>query len=150
MIENTTAGALKVLGLPERVCYKSFKEFIESIPTFIGVEVPSSIIGVVVGPNPPGEGQRNALWARRQTNGEFLGIYAFQAGAWRILYQQIPGVTTINWFVGNSLTPPDGFTVIEENDPTMPSTVSNGIRALFIPNPIGPGFSYFAARFSGF
>lgn len=150
MIQNTVASALKVIDLPERACFTTWREFIESIPQFIGVEVPASVSGVIVGPSAPGEGDMDKIWFRRDNAGNFLGIYAFQNGAWRILVQQIPGVTEIFWVVGDSENPPEGFTVIAAGDPTMPAATALGITSMYLPNPVGPGFSYFAMRFSGY
>lgn len=148
MIQNTVASALKVIALPERACFTTWQEFIESIPRFIGVEVPDSVSGVVVSSTPPGEGSRDKIWFRRDNNGSFLGIYAFQNGAWRPLYQFAPG--QVIWMVGDSDNPPEGFTVIVAGDPTMPNSTALGIMAQYIPNPIGPGFNYFAVRYSGY
>jgi hypothetical protein len=150
VIQNTVASALHVIDLPDRACFTTWREFIESIPRYIGVEVPASVSGVIVGPDVPGEGDKDKVWFRRDRSGAFLGIYAFQAGAWRKLIQTLDSVTDIFWVVGDSTNPPDGFTVIEEGDPTMPASTALGIRSQFLPNPIGPGFNYFAMRFSGY
>lgn len=150
VIQNTVASALHVIALPERACFTTWREFIESIPQFIGVEVPASVSGVIVGAAPPGEGDRDKIWFRRDNSGAFLGIYAFQNGAWRKLIQTLDGVEQIFWVVGDSENPPDGFTVIQEGDITMPPSTVLGIRSQFLPNPIGSGFNYFAMRFSGY
>lgn len=147
---NTTAGALHVIALPERACFTTWQDFIESIPRFIGVEMPVGFSGVVVGPMPPGEGDRDKIWLFRDNGGNVNGLFAFQNGAWRLIIQNLPSVTQIYWVVGDSENPPDGFTVIQEGDITMPASTALAIRAQFAPNPVGPGFNYFAMRFSGY
>lgn len=149
-LTNTVAGSLHVISLPERACFTTWQDFINSIPAFIGVELPVPLSGVIVGPTPPGEGDRDKIWLFRDNGGNVNGLFAFQNGAWRLIVQSIQGVTQIYWIVGDSENPPDGFTVIEEGDPTMPASTAQEIRALYAPNPVGPGFNYFAVRFSGY
>jgi hypothetical protein len=144
---DVVAGAIKLLGIPERACYNTFKEFIEALPKMLGVEIPSSVSGVIVGSETPGEDDRNKIWFRRDTGGNFLGIYAFQGGAWHPLIEFRP--TSVYWEIGDSANVPAGYSLIDANSSGIPSDVRNAIMAHYVPNNSG-GYSYYAMQYVGF
>lgn len=149
IIEDVVQGAIKLVGVPERACFRTWQEFIESLPRYLGVEVPASVSGVVVGPDSPSEDDKNKVWFRRDPSGVFLGIYAFQNGAWRPLYNYAPG--EVIWIAGDSNAVPAGFTLIEKGDPTMPSDVVNAIVGQYVRVSGDPNsYLYFAVRYSGY
>ena len=147
-IQNVILGALKLLGIPERACFQNWQQFVEAIPQYFAVEVPQSITNVIVGSTAPSEDDRDKIWYRRDNNGSFLGVYAFQNGAWRPFYSLVPDSVTWTW--GNSNSIPDGFILIEQGDSTIPSTVVNFLVGQYIPLPSGPGYQWFAIRFVGY
>lgn len=148
VVNTVVRGALKIDNVPDRACFSTWRQFLESIPDFLTVEVPSSVSGVVVGPNTPDEDDRDKIWFRRDNGGNFLGVWAFQNGAWRPLFNF--GTNQIIWTFGDSTNIPDGFVLIEEGDPVIPSNIVQGLTALYIPAQAGPGFGYYALRFSGY
>lgn len=149
-IRDTIRGAIKLNSLPERATFKTWEEFIKALPGFLSVEVPSSAIsGVVVSSSAPTEDERDKLWFRRSVAGSFVGIYAFQGGAWERFYMYAPG--EVVWLTGNSNNPPKGFRVIESGEPTLPAAVVNAITAQYVPiSTPGAGFAYYAALFIGY
>jgi len=147
-IRDTIRGAIKLNGLPERAVFTSWEEFIKALPQYLSVEVPASAIsGVVVSSSAPTEDERDKLWFRRNVAGSFVGVYAFQGGAWERFYTYAPG--EVVWLTGNSASPPTGFRVIESGEPSLPTAVVNNITAQYVPIS-GGGFAYYAALFIGY
>lgn len=147
VIRDTVKGVLRVNSIPERECFYSWRDFLEKMPTLLSVELPTSVSGVVVGRDFPTDDDKDKVWFRRDQSGVFLGVYAFQDGAWRPFYNFAPG--QVIWTVGNSENIPQGFVLITTDDEVIPSTVVNAIKAQYIPNGLG-GFAYFALRYEGF
>lgn len=147
LIEDVIKGAIKINGNLDRQCFSSWREFLETLPNLLAVEVPRGASSLLVGREEPGEEDRNKLWARQDSNGAFLGLYAFQNGGWRPFYNYVQN--EIIWMFGNSDTIPDGFTLVEVGDPVIPSSVVNAIRGQFIPG-ANNNFIYFAVKYTGF
>lgn len=147
VIQDVVRGALKVDNLPDRACFTSFEELLQALPTFLSVEVPTSVSGTLVSREPPSEDDRDKIWYRRNSSGAFVGTYAFQNGQWRPLYQFAPG--QIIWMYGNSARVPEGFVLIQEGDTMLLSSVVNALKSTYISDGAG-GYSYFAVRYVGF
>lgn len=149
IIRDVVRGVLKVDNLPERACFTSWQDFLEELPTFLTVELPTNVSGVVVGRDFPTDDDKDKVWFRRDPSGNFLGIYAFQNGAWRPFYNVTPG--QVIWTIGDSDNVPDGFVLIETGDATIPSTVVEALMGQYISKAGGGGgFVYFAMRFAGY
>ncbi len=146
-ISDTVLGALKLTGLPDRMCFTSWLEFVQALPELLSVEVPTSASNVLVGNDYPNADETNKIWYRRDPGGNFIGIYAFQNGQWRLLYNQV--LNQISWLYGNSTTIPDGFILIEPGDSQLPSNVVSHLVAQYVPIP-GGGYSFFAVRYVGY
>lgn len=146
VIQDVTRGSLKVNNLPDRVCIRSWREFIESIPGFITVEVPASVSNVVIGNTAPGEDDIDKLWLRRDSSGTFLGLYVFQGGEWVLI---TPPPETVWWFQGTSADPPNGYTVILTGDPVVDPDVVQALIPRYVAGP-GNTYKYYAARYTGF
>lgn len=145
IINSVVLGALKVQGVPERASISTWEELIKSIPTFIGVELPTGISNVIVGNTQPQEEDRDKLWIRRDNNGTFIGFYAFCSGKWSPVYA-IPD-DGVYWFTGDSSNVRDGFVLIDTGDPVIPSYLVQALKAKYIPQSSGPGYAYFACRY---
>lgn len=148
IIDNVVRGALRVNGLPELNCFRSFADFIKALPELLSVEVPEGAYGVTVGADEPGEQDRTKLWVRRDNSGGLIGLYAFQGGAWKPLYGPVPG--EVKFIFGDSNIPPEGWEVILPGDGTMPSEVVNRLVSTYVPNVGTGGYYYFAVRYVGF
>lgn len=150
VIQDVVRGAIKVDSLPDRACFNSFEEFIQALPNYLSVEVPTKISGVLVSREPPSEDDRDKIWFRRNSSGAYAGIYAFQNGKWQRLFQFVQdGALEIIWVYGNSNQIPDGFVLIQDGDTQILSTVVHAIMGHYVPI-VGGGFSYFAMRYIGF
>lgn len=145
-VVDVVRGALKLNGSIDRMCFSSWKEFVQSIPNLFSVEVPKSVTNVTVGEAPPTEDSVDNVWFRRDSSGAILGIYVFQDGAWRQFYNLPP--TQVVWMYGNSASLPDGFVLIDTGDPYVPSNVVTILKAQYIA--LGGGYSYFAVRWEGY
>jgi hypothetical protein len=147
VINEVIRGALKLTQLPDRVCFTSWRDFVQALPDLLSVEVPESVSGVVVSADQPGDDDKEKLWFRRDFSGNFLGLYAFQNGNWHPFYNLAPN--EVVWVFGDSGDPPDGFVVILPDDPVVPSAVVTHLINLYLPNESG-SFAYFAVRFNGY
>lgn len=146
-IADVVRGALKLNDLPERYSFTSWADFVRALPQFFSVELPVSVSGVVVSKVSPSEDDRDKVWYRRDGLGNFLGVYAFQAGAWRLLHSRLSN--EVIWVVGVSTSVPDGFVLIDTGDAVIPDDVVNAIKSHYVPDGLG-NFSYFAVRFNGY
>lgn len=147
VIQDVVQGAVKLVGLPDRARFTSFRDFLEQLPQMLSVELPRGISGVIVSAQAPTEDDRNRVWIRRDTSGSFLGIYTFQDGKWKKLYNFVDG--QIVWITGDSDILPDDFVLVDTGDATIPSYVVNALKAQYVPKATGSGYAYFAVRFSG-
>lgn len=146
-VNVTITGAVKVKNVPERACFNTWVDFVKSLEQYLSVEVPASISNVIIGTQNPSDSDKEKLWFRRATNGQFIGIYAFQDGAWRPFYFQPPGQVT--WMYGNSNSIPEGFRLVTNPDPALPLEVAQALTAQYVPLSSG-GFQYFAVIYVGF
>lgn len=80
-------GTVKIKNLPEATCFKTFEEFLLALQTYLVIEIPDTITNVVVGSSEPSSSQRDSIWYRFNSTGDFLGIYLFSGGSWNL---QIP------------------------------------------------------------
>lgn len=104
-------GAVKLDGFIEDNCFTSWKDFIAKLPGMLALELPANVTNVTVGNQQPTDSERDNLWFRKDNAGSFLGIYIYATGAWRQIYP-VPGQFTL--IVGDSRTPPDGYTVTDD------------------------------------
>lgn len=148
VIRDVVTGALKLNGLPDRECFKSWIDFLQRIPDLFSVEIPNTLGGVISQQGEPNEDSRGKLWLRLDGSGRILGLYAFQDGKWQPFYSYPEGA--VIWMTGNSNQVPVGFTLIEPGDATIVSGVVSALVAQYIPISGGPGYAYFATRFTGF
>lgn len=148
MATDSLLGTVKIIGLPEKECFKSWAEFVKSLPEHLAVQIPTGFGAVIVSATQPDESQRDFLWVRRDNSGNFLGLYSFSGGSWKSIFLVPSSQTQIVWLFGSSATPPDGFTVIVPGDSVISSTVVNILIGQYVPPGVGP-YSYYAARYSG-
>lgn len=150
-IVDTISGSVKLNGLPERATFRSWEQFITALPGYLTIELPRGATGVIVGNATPSEDDRDKIWVRRNSSGDFLGLYTFTGNAWHPYFQFATGeLLQPVWVIGDSNNVPEGFVLIDVGDAIIPSGVVNALRAQYVPNPAGPGFAYFAVRYIGF
>lgn len=145
--QDVIVGGVRVIGLLDNVCFKSQAEEIKALEKLLAVEIPASALGVVIGSTYPSEDDRDKIWFRRDSGGNFVGLYAFQNGTWRPIYQFAPN--QIIWMHGNSANIPTGFRLIQLGDPEITSSVVTALTAQYVPNGVG-GYAYFATVFEGY
>lgn len=146
-MQSKLAIPIKLLGVPERCSFKGWVDFVKGLPSMLAGEIPSSLIGVVVSKNAPSEDDRERVWYRVDSSGNYVGIYGFQAGSWQRLYDFAPG--QVIWVTGDSANLPPGFTLISTGLVNLPSQTIDGLMAQYIPNLTG-GYGYFAMLFTGY
>lgn len=146
IIQDGIRGAVIVTDLPDRACFSSWREFVQSLGQYLAVEVPANASGVIFSPSEPGEDERNVIWVQRAANGEVRGIFLFTNGAWQANFGFIE--REYKWLAGDSANPPKGTAVILPGDGVFsPQQVSHIINQ-YLPNGAG-GYSIFAVRQAG-
>lgn len=111
-VPTVVMGSLKLLGLPDTQCFKSFTEIWKAIEDNFAVILPTSITNVVVSNIQPLDTQRDAVWFRLSNGGTFIGIYMFSDGAWR---QVFPVPQTVYTVYGDSRNPPAGYILTDDS-----------------------------------
>jgi hypothetical protein len=149
VVQDVVRGAIKLLDVPQRECVNTLQELLELLPKFLGVEIPTSASGIIIGNTAPGLDDINKLWIRRDDSGRFIGFYIYQEGEWVAVYDVLIGAEEIRWAVGASGTPPEGWIVVLPGDSVIPGVVVNHLVSQYIPDGSG-GYTYFAVRYVGF
>lgn len=140
-------GALVITDLPDGQCFESFEALLRALPTFLGIQLPTSITNVIISNIQPSDDQRNSLWIRQSNDGGVLGIYVFAAGAWR---QLTPVPQGVFWMYGNSTQVPTGYILVDDDNPHFTSLEVDAIQLQFVRDPTDSFFTYFAVTFEGF
>lgn len=143
---DVVEGSLKLRGLPDVACFTSFIEFLRAIPDYYGVEIPNSITNVVVSNIEPLDTQRDYIWFRRSNGGTFLGIYVYASGSWK---QVAPAPQQVFWMYGDSRNVPDGYILVDNNNPNFTAGEVTALQAKYISDPSSTYFVYFATTYEG-
>lgn len=147
-INNTVVGALKLLNLPDVACYENFEQLLKAIETLYAVEIPSTITNVVVSSSEPGPDHTDSIWVRKDASGNFLGVYVFSDGKWK-LAASLPVGTLVWWNDSRSI--PDGFQLLDVNSNYYTSKAIQAIRGQFVIEETSPEwFSYCAIVWVGY
>lgn len=146
--QTVIKGAVKVQSVPQDTCFDTFAQLLQSLGTYLTVEIPaSSVSNVVISNQQPGASDKGKLWVRLSNSGSFLGLYTYSGAMWNQVPAGAPG--QVYWLIGDSSTPPDGFQFIDNSD----GTFTGPEYALFIINAIllgaGPDYLYYPARYIG-
>lgn len=107
MTNDVIRGAIKLDGFTEGVCFKSWDDFLATLPSLLAIEIPDDITNVTIGNTQPTDDQRDNLWIRKDSAGVFMGFYLYASGAWQKIW---PVDGELIMIVGDSRTPPTGFT----------------------------------------
>ena len=136
IIQDVVKGALKLTGILDRNCYKSWVDAFKAIPSLFSVEIPADALGVIISATEPNEGSRNKLWIRQGNSGTIIGMYIFTDGAWNPFYNVITndGNIEIKWIKGDSANPPDAFEAILPGDPVLDPALVLHLIAYYLPN----------------
>lgn len=147
-IKNTILGSIKVLNVPERYQFKSWRDFVRAIPSFLAVEVPAQFSGVITGEAIPPEEARDKIWVVRRANGEVTGIKIFNVGKWGAFYGFAPEqIVEVFGDSGTYETDHPEFKVILSGDSEVPEEVVKDLMSKYVSNGVG-GFSKFAVRYA--
>lgn len=146
-IQQIIKGAIKVQGVPESACFKSFPQLLNALGTYLTVEIQNQeFSNVVISNQQPGQADRGKIWWRIANSGSFVGIYFFVNGEWAQIF---PAPNEIFWLYGDSADPPEGFKFLEESDGILTGADYAQLIALAVPNGGVPPFKYFPAIYTG-
>lgn len=145
-------GILVLQNMPDADCVGEnslLAETLKAIPTYIAPILPNGLSNVVVSSSEPTNSQVTKLWVRYDTSGNFIGLYVFTAGQWRLAVQPSPENFFIpHWLIGDSANPPNGYTLITAGGPTyIPAPVRTALVAQYVG--AGP-YTYAAYIFTGY
>lgn len=146
-------GAIKINDLPDLGCFTSFEELLKALPTFLTVEIPSTITNVIVSNVQPLDDQRDALWVRRNNAGSFVGLYIYASGTWRQIYPVGGGNTgTFQLFrvKGDSRTIPEGYLLADEDNPHLTANEASWVKTQWLHNPTQEYYVIFDITYEGF
>lgn len=147
-ITDYVVGRLRNLGLVDQQCFTTWEDFLQAVPSLFAVDVPREVTNVSIGAVQPSESEKDNLWVRVDSSGNFLGFYTFSYGAWRKAYQYTQNDVLWQW--GRSDEIEDGFRLIDQNT-NLPPTVISSLMLQYIVDPINPGvYNYFAVQFIGY
>ena len=147
-INDSIRAAVRIENIPERARFSSFEDMLNAISNYLSVEIPPTVTGVVSSSKEPDKDSRDKLWLRRDGSGGVLGIYYYAQAKWQPAYTAPDG--TVQWIIGDSGTPPEGFKAILEADDVVDSTVVETLKQRYISIPNTTRYKYYAARFIGF
>lgn len=113
----------------------------------MSVSIPSNITNVVVSSVQPTDSQRTNVWLRIGNDGNFVGLFLYALGQWRQIFPQPQGVF---WFYGNSDNIPDGYLLVDEDNPHFTAPQVDAIQQQFVPPGNTGPYTYYAGTYEGF
>lgn len=143
----TVNGALKINNLPDLACFQSFEDLLKALPTFLTVEVPSTITNVIISNVQPQDNQRDAIWFRRSNSGEFIGIYLYSSGTWRLVF---PSPNALIRMYGDSRDVPEGYILADETNPNLTANQASFIKSSWLKDPTDTWYVIFDVTWVGF
>lgn len=145
--KSVIKGAVTLVNLPDVTCFETYLEMLQSLVTYLGIEIPvDDISNVVISNQQPGIADINKLWVRRANSGQMLGIYVFTNGKWIAL---TPAANQVFWFYGDSRSTQPGYKLIESNSGIFTSAEYALLEQQYIRDPSNTYFVYYAAIFVG-
>lgn len=145
---SVTNVPLTITGLLDNLCFEgTFPEAIKEVLSKVVVQVPNTVTNVVVGPDEPSDSQRDFVWFKRNSAGDFEGIFIYVGGDWQQIF---PVLNSLTWVYGDSDSPPPGY--VAANDAASPLTAPEKTHLETLWYPPGPGgpWSIYQAVYVGF
>lgn len=140
-------GAIKVKGIPDGTCFTNFTELLQSLSTYLTVEIPNQVFSnIIISPSQPGAADANKIWWRISNAGTFVGIYTYANNVWN---QVLPAPNQIFWLYGSSATPPPGFSYTAVAT-TLSAPDYAELIALAVPNGGPEPYRVYPALYVGF
>lgn len=144
--QTSIKGAIKVNGVPAAACFNNFAELLNSLGTYLTVEIPNQTFSnVVISVSQPGQADRDKIWWRISNSGSFVGLYFFSNGNWE---QVIPAPQQIFWLYGSSDNPPAGYSFDLVQTVFSPADYAQVI-AMAVPNGGPAPYHYYPAIYVG-
>jgi hypothetical protein len=110
---TNVTGAIKAVDLPEDFCITTTRELVKALERYLAVEFGvEQITNVVVSSAEPDAADRDIIWFRLDTSGNFLGIYVFVQGQWD---QMFPAPSSVVKMYGDSRDVPRGYALVTED-----------------------------------
>lgn len=143
-------GALKLVGLSDQECFKSWEEFVTAIPELFAVEVPNNITNVTLSTAQPTDSERDYLWIKLDGSGSFVGMLIYAQGGWKQIYPIPEPVLEIHHVVGDSRNLPPGF-ILASADPRVTATQLTKLKTDWLVGGTSPTwYSIFDMTYVGF
>src|SRR5688572_3521784 len=112
--QSSIIGAVKIKGVPEEACFTDFTDLLNQLGNYLVVDIPNqSFSNIVISVAQPGQADKDKIWARIGSNGNFLGFYVYANNVWN---QVFPTPNQIFWLYGDSTDVPAGYKFLEVSD----------------------------------
>ena len=131
-------GAVTLDGFLEGRCFKSWDEFVRTLPSMLSVEIPANATNVSVGNIQPTDDQRDNLWVRKDNSGSFMGLFVYSQGAWQQVYP--PPLSAI-LMLGDSRSIPTGYILASDASFVDAATLVS-LQTLWVAGGLGPPIWY--------
>lgn len=139
-------GSVVVQGVPQEACFETFAQLLQSLGTYLSVEIAASAFSNVIVSNvQPGAADRGKLWLRLSNAGSPIGFYVYSATKW---VQFAPAPNQVTWLFGDSANPPPGWILMPDDGQRISNADYAVLIAMAIPAGAGP-YSYYPAIFVG-
>jgi len=148
---DTLEGELILRENPEDLCWTTPLGFLKMIANLVTVRFPVNPGNkfIVSGRDTPGTDDIDKMWAREDSNRNFLGWFKFIKGKWRRVYGY-NGDEAI-WIIGNSGNIREGFQLLDASVPGLSGNILNKLLSQYVETSPGSGvYSYFAVRYIGY
>lgn len=144
--ERVTRAPIVTQGLPETLCFKSFKDFFAQLGKYAFVDIPEDITNVVVSNIQPTSSQLQSVWFRLSNGGTFIGIYIYSQGQWN---QIAPTPNGIMRMYGDSRNIPPGFSLIEVGTTGFTSAMVSFLHTQWLRDPSDQYWQIFDTIYEG-
>lgn len=124
--QDLVFGTLVPVGLPDTLCFKSAKEYYESIAKNFKPAFSRSITNVVISSSAPSQDQRESLWIRMSNGGQYIGTYVFSGNDW---VQVSPAPNVLERMYGDSRVVPAGYRLADNTNPKLTPAQASFIQS---------------------
>lgn len=126
-------GAVKIKDFPEEEALTTVTELLQSLEKYLLVQLPvEAITNVYVSADEPTVTERDIVWFKLDSSGNYAGQFIYVAGTW---VQMHPPPQQIIRMYGDSNNIPTGYSLITEDTPNFTSAMASHLQADWMVDP---------------
>lgn len=123
-------GAIRVINVPDDATITSARALIKSLEQFLAIDLPvDRITNVMVGSSEPEISNRDILWFKLDTAGNFKGLFVFVQGKW---IQMFPHPSQIFRVYGDSREIEPGFALVTNDLPGFTAAMVDALESQWV------------------